>query len=422
MKPFIFLICLFLYFTTYASLNTINYQGVITDLDGSPVSSKIIGLQFRIIESESEIQLFKEETKVLTTEEGFINYKIGSESSTDLLNIDWSQDNLLLEVSIDLDGKQNYSSVTTSSISSVPVSMFSLKSLDSMQQAEEINFLNSKVDLQSSEIEFLKERIENLHTEIVLQNSKVENLNSEVEILNEQVKNLETQLRTPQIIMDQDLLIYLVSSCISIGDSVTEGHIYDYPKTSNKGEVDRNNSYPAFLSKMTGWHVENAGFSGISPSNWWKNKFYEYDYSLYDLAIIELGYNGGLSDTLEEDVMNKTDFNDYADTNTGNYCKIIEGIKLSNPDILIVLNISSFMKEGSSELGVSRSVIQKIAKYYNLPIIDLSKGNHIDLNSPSYHGFTDDTKSLNMVHFNKRGYCAKAAFIFNALKSILNPG
>lgn len=378
-KIFALLIYFFFASTLYASINTINYQGLITDSSGFPVSSKYIGLQFRIIEGSSETPLFIEQTKVMTSEDGFINYKIGSESTVSLTDIDWSQENLLLEISIDLEGDQNYTSVITSSISSVPVSFFSLRSLDAMQQTEQINQLNLRLE------------------------------------------QLEEKNNNPTISHHNNYAVFLISDCICIGDSVTEGHVYDYPKTPEGGKVDRNQSYPFFLTKMSGWNVENAGFSGFSASDWYEKKFNNYDYTKYDLAIIELGYNGGLSDTLNEDVLNENDYQYYSDTNTGSYCKIIEGIRTQNPEIKIVLNISSMMKEDESVNGVSRKVIKQIAEKYNLPIIDLNDKTFIDLNSEIYHGFTDSSNSLNLVHFNKTGYCAKASFIYNVLIDILSP-
>ena len=206
-----------------------------------------------------------------------------------------------------------------------------------------------------------------------------------------------------------------VDKCICIGDSVTEGHVYDYPRTKANGDVLKAQSYPTRLAKLTGWEIENAGFSGISAVDWWKNKLNNFQYTDYEIAIIELGYNGGLTDTLDVDVEPYETYAEYAETNTGCYCKIIESIKERNPNMFIVLNISSLMKEGS----VNSTVIKKIAERYSLPYIDLSVNSHIDLDDTRYHGYTNESMSLNLVHFNALGYCAKAGFIYNELASIL---
>lgn len=214
-------------------------------------------------------------------------------------------------------------------------------------------------------------------------------------------------------------LLSLFSNCICIGDSVTEGQVFDYPSTPPDGIVTKDNSYPAFLARMTGWTVENAGVSGISASQWWNNKFNEYDFSRYDIAIIELGYNEGLTETLDEDTGGRPDYHDFADTNTGNYCKIIEGILDQNPDIRIFLTISPMMKSnGKKSLSTCRTVILQIAEKYDLPVIDLTDTSYIDLNEDIYHGKDSDGK-LNKIHFNILGYCAKAALIRHSITTIL---
>ena len=206
-----------------------------------------------------------------------------------------------------------------------------------------------------------------------------------------------------------------INKCICIGDSVTEGHVYDYPRTKANGDVLKEQSYPARLAKLTGWNIENAGFSGISAINWWKNKLNNYQYADYEIAIIELGYNGGLTDTLDVDVEPYETYAEYAETNTGCYCKIIESITETNPNIFIVLCISSRMTEEST----NSIVIKKIAERYALPYIDLSDKSFLNLDNDKFHGYTDENMSLNMVHFNALGYCAKAGFINNWLPRIL---
>ena len=235
------------------------------------------------------------------------------------------------------------------------------------------------------------------------------------------VKSVDVSASIPEVDYsevnsDYNKWVYsFVDKCICIGDSVTEGHVYDYPRTKANGDVLKQQSYPTRLAKLTGWEIENAGFSGISAIDWWKNKLNNYQYTDYEIAIIELGYNGGLTDTLDVDVEPYGAYAEYAETNTGCYCKIIEAIKERNPNMFIVLNISSLMKEGSA----NSTVIKKIAERYSLPYIDLSVNSHFDLDDARYHGYTNESMSLNLVHFNALGYCAKAGFIYNELASIL---
>lgn len=199
---------------------------------------------------------------------------------------------------------------------------------------------------------------------------------------------------------DNSFILSALSNVICIGDSVTQG-IGSTPT----GAESYNYSYPTRLAKKTDWTIENAGFGGITALGWWQDKFSNYDFSQYQLTIIELGYNGGLTDTLDTDCVGD-DYTAYSDTNTGAYCKIIEGIKAVNPNMLIVLIISSAMNPEND----TYKVIEKIAEKYSLPVINLTESSYIDLNVPEYHDTASD-----YIHFNALGYIAKAKFIHAGL-------
>lgn len=195
------------------------------------------------------------------------------------------------------------------------------------------------------------------------------------------------------------------SDGICIGDSVTDG------ATIGTG-ISRSLSYPARLAKMTGWTIENAGVSGVTALGWWQNHFGNYDYSTYQVALIELGYNSGLTDTLDTDCVGD-DYAAYADTNTGGYCKIIEGIKAANPNILIVLIISPGFSDSVA------NVVTAIAEKYSLPVIDLRDITLINLQETKYHTNPDGTVH-DYIHLNAMGYLAKAKLIHLALGEFIN--
>lgn len=213
--------------------------------------------------------------------------------------------------------------------------------------------------------------------------------------------------------LDMTPLLGFYESCICVGDSVTAGYINDAPRFSMATVAKL--SYPAQLAKMTGWTIENTGVPAYSTSQWWTNKAGNYDYTKYNMAIVELGYNGLLTDTLDADVTPYDSYEDYAATNTGCYCKIIEKMKADNPNIFIVLVISS---NGAVFNEITASVVQKIADKYNLPVIDLRDASDgIDLSLRKYHGgMTVDT--VDYTHFNAMGYLVKAQKIYFALGRI----
>lgn len=196
------------------------------------------------------------------------------------------------------------------------------------------------------------------------------------------------------------------STCICIGDSVTEG------VTIGCSSIARQFSYPTRLAKMTGWTVENAGKAGVTALGWWQNHFEGYDYTAYQVALIELGYNNGLTDTLDTDCVGD-DYTTYADTNTGGYCKIIEGIRAENPNIYIALIISPGFGDSVA------NVVIKIAEKYGLPLIDLRDTTYIKLQDKKYHTKTDGTVS-DYTHLNAMGYLAKAKLVHLYLGEIIN--
>lgn len=180
---------------------------------------------------------------------------------------------------------------------------------------------------------------------------------------------------------------------LCIGDSLTSGASYreEWGEVAPTGaSIDQN--YPRMLGRMLNGEVTNAGFSGYSASTWYNNKIGEYNFANYDTFIIWLGTNNGLTDTLDADVNSHSDYHDFATTETGYYCKIIEAIKEQNNDCLIVLT-KVFASKGN--VATTNVVIDKIAEKYNLPVIDNSDLSHTA--RPELHCNT------NNPHFGKAG-------------------
>lgn len=197
--------------------------------------------------------------------------------------------------------------------------------------------------------------------------------------------------------VDSEYLKHLLLSTLLVGDSITRGAYYSPDKN---GQAVAEN-YPYYLGKMTGWNTTNAGVSGITTAGWFDNESTKYDYSTFDTVVINLGTNGGLTNTLEADTSFES-YSQYADTNTGAYCKIIEKIQEQNPNMFIFLtNVTST----SGDLEITNNVIKKIATKYNLPVIDLMhfKGD------PVIHPFG------NNVHYGKVGNIELAKTVLDGI-------
>ena len=199
---------------------------------------------------------------------------------------------------------------------------------------------------------------------------------------------------------DKEFLKYLQQNVICIGDSLTHGAYYG---EGYDGAGIKEN-YPYFLSKMTGWNVTEAGDSGYAPKGWYVYSLPQYNFADYDTALIWLGTNKGLTDTLAEDTASG-ERNTYADTETAYYCKIIERIVEQNPSIRIFLG-TVFRVTGSTR-AITNSVINQIAAKYPgnvVGVVDNNKGNL----------FGGDRQDIlhpfgNSTHFGKIGnaYVAK---------------
>ena len=181
---------------------------------------------------------------------------------------------------------------------------------------------------------------------------------------------------------------------LCIGDSLTSGASYAeaWGELAPAGDsIDQN--YPRILGRLINGEVTNAGFSGYSASSWYNNQINNYAFANYDTFIIWLGTNNGLTDTLDVDVNPYDDYHDFAQTETGYYCKIIEAIKEANKSCMIVLT-KVFVSKGNAT--ITNAVIDKIAEKYSLPVIDNS-----DL---SYSNYPKLHANVNNPHFGKAGY------------------
>lgn len=208
-----------------------------------------------------------------------------------------------------------------------------------------------------------------------------------------------TAVRKVNELMDpnrNDDWAYAMGKILCIGDSLTEGAYFGADMT---GAAIKQN-YPYYLGRMLNTEVVNAGVSGYSASDWYVEKAEDYEYTEYDTVIIWLGTNNGLTDTLGTDVEPFSDYNDFAETETGYYCKIIETVMDANPNAWIVL-MNVFASKG--DVKTTNEVINKIAERYHLPVID-TESLSMDKNADLHAG-------LKNPHFGKGGNIAVAQLI-----------
>jgi hypothetical protein len=238
---------------------------------------------------------------------------------------------------------------------------------------------------------------------------------------------------------------------ICIGDSMTAGW------RINHGDL-KQYSYPTFLSRITNWTIENAASGGQTPIGWWEGEFSNYTYTDYEFAIIYLGQNQGFTDTLNNDTFDGTEwaentsysigdkrmynglgwkciethtssttfdqskwthaYVDYANTNTGCYCKIIEGMRIANPAIKIFMLSGTAVSDWTGT-GGRDVILTQIAERYDIPKFNIKNNPWINLLNTIYHPDESSPGVRDNIHYGTIGYNALARVVYAYLMKYL---
>lgn len=237
-----------------------------------------------------------------------------------------------------------------------------------------------------------------------IRDHRIEETKAKAESLSREVDSITKKLQT---IQSQKVL-----HCAFIGDSLTAGDYGSVDGTLNLQPLN----YPYYLKAITGWTGTNFGKSGFTTQNVWDRVVSAMNLTIkYDVVVIMLGTNGGLTDTLDVDCVGD-DYTSYAATQTGSYCKIIEKIMLNCPTAQIFLCTPPYNdKTGKKEYIVDTgNVVKKIAARYNLQLIDVYGG--LGVNKLNKSVFLPNDS----LHFGQYGYQKLGIFLANKIKSALS--
>lgn len=214
------------------------------------------------------------------------------------------------------------------------------------------------------------------------------------------VAKLQTPVAYPQ----------LFDNILCIGDSLTVG-------ASGNGNEILTKNYPHFLKKLTDADTTIKGHGGYSAKQVWD----EYistanDLSNYDCAIIYLGTNGGLTDTVETDC-NASDYTQNADTNTGCYGKIIGKIKADAP------NCKIFCVAGANEnirrANTMNPAVRSLSTLYAVGLVDIEESILSDDGSVgSQKRYT--YRPVDAIHYNALGYLTLANLIGDGIHNYVS--
>lgn len=166
-----------------------------------------------------------------------------------------------------------------------------------------------------------------------------------------------------------------MGNTLCIGDSLTQGDYGSNPPGTINIKAE---NYPFYLNKYLNiffkTNVINAGKCGFTATTYWESKVKNIDFTNVKTIVIMLGTNGYLTDTLEVDttITKGQTYQNYANTHTGNYCKIIEYCleKTSNLAQIILVTPPKTSQRDKAKMELLVEVIKKIGKKYSLKVID----------------------------------------------------
>ena len=139
-KFFICIICSLSFLPLVSQNNTaFNYQAVVRDLDDAVYPDKDIGVKFSIIHMDSEETIYEEIHHTTTSSLGHINLPLGSGTPSfgSFSSIRWTGSPLSLQISIDLNGGEDFDLVGSAPILAVPIAIHAMRA-DTVMNAPDL--------------------------------------------------------------------------------------------------------------------------------------------------------------------------------------------------------------------------------------------------------------------------------------------
>lgn len=146
--------------TTYAQdVRGINYQAVIKDVSGLPLSDKLVSFKFSLIKGSATI--YAERHEITTNADGLVNLVIGKGTSIGgvFSSIDWSGEQVKVKVELDKNGGNNFEELGTTTLASVPYAFYAEKAkLDLIGHGLIVdgNHITARDSSSTNEIQFLE--------------------------------------------------------------------------------------------------------------------------------------------------------------------------------------------------------------------------------------------------------------------------
>lgn len=217
------------------------------------------------------------------------------------------------------------------------------------------------------------------------------------------VSNLLTRLENKiNNISYNGSILSMFSNITCVGDSLTYSQVYTGANTSRQAYE----TYPEILAKYTGTDTTALAHAGDSASDCWDRYNSNITSKTNQLAIIYLGTNEGLTNTVDTDCVGN-DYTSYANTNTGNYGKIIRKFLDLNAKVILVKCYAA-----GAVLTETNTTIESLASKFNVPFISNEK-----FTANIYHYYPDLT-GTNTVHYNDLGYVMFTRQLINNINNL----
>jgi len=196
-----------------------------------------------------------------------------------------------------------------------------------------------------------------------------------------------------------------------IGDSLTHGQTYVHAQGTAGYAYKNKANYPdAFCRMMDADTKTVIAIPGATPGGVWDQEKTAIGNIQNQFVIVWLGTNGGLTDTVDTDCAGDN-VDNYANTNTGNYGKIIKTL-MDHGNKVFLAQLCYI-----SHAPTSNPVIVKLAERFDCAVIALSADDIADLNQDKYH--TAYNGYVNSVHFNSIGYNHVASVFFGKMMKLV---
>ena len=185
------------------------------------------------------------------------------------------------------------------------------------------------------------------------------------------------------------------SNIMCCGDSLTLSSVYTGMDGSTHITREAYRKYPEILAAKTGATVTYKATGGYHAKDWWDAYNQYIVQKTNQLAIIYLGTNGMLTDTLDTDAPGTDVANYDKTTNTGAYAAIVKSFIDVGARVLLV-HVCGLVENYAAR----NAVIDKIGERFGAAVVDVPY-----LADDKYH-FWPDATNKNGIHYNDLGYAA----------------